>query len=58
MVEQTSVLLDKGNSQLLGRLEDGAVVLATAGGGDVVDAGAGCSEDVVDEGELPRLIID
>lgn len=52
MVEQTSVLLDKGNAQVLGRLEDGAVVLAAAGGGDVVDAGAGCSEDVVDEGEL------
>lgn len=52
MVEQTDALLDKDHTQLLGGLEDGAVVLATSRGGDVLDAGAGSAEDVVDEGEL------
>lgn len=35
-MEETGVLLDKGNAQLLGGLEDGAVVLAAAGGGDIL----------------------
>jgi hypothetical protein len=52
VVEETDVLLDKGDAQLLGRLEDGHVVLATPRGGDVLDAGAGGTVDVVDEGEL------
>lgn len=52
MVEQTNTLLDEGDTQLLGSLEDGGVILAAGGGGNVLDAGAGSAEDVVDEGEL------
>lgn len=52
VVEETDVLLHKGNAQLLGRVEDGAVVLAATGGGKVLGAGASGAEDVVDEGEL------
>lgn len=52
MVEQTDTLLDEGDTQLLGGLEDGGVVLAAGGGGNVLDTGAGGAEDVVDEGEL------
>jgi hypothetical protein len=36
MVEETGVLLDKGNAKLLSGLEDGTVVLAAAGSGDVL----------------------
>ena len=52
MVEQTDALLDKGDAQLLGGLEDGSVVLATGGSGNVLDARAGGAEDIVNEGEL------
>lgn len=52
MVEQTDTLLDEGDTQLLGGLEDGGVVLATGGGGNVLNTGAGGAEDVVDKGEL------
>lgn len=52
MVEQASALLNEHNAKLLRSLEDGTVVLATAGGGDVLDTGAGSTEDVVNEGEL------
>lgn len=52
MVEETSALLNEDNTKLLGGLEDGAVVLATGGGSDVLDTGASGTEDVVDEGEL------
>ncbi len=52
VVEETNILLDKGDTQSLGRLENGTVVLAAAGGGNVLDTGAGGAEDVVDEGEL------
>ena len=52
VMEQPGALLDKRNAQFLGRLEDRAVVLASAGRGDVLGAGAGGTEDVVDEGEL------
>ena len=38
VVEQTDVLLDKGDAQLLGCLEHGAVVLAAAGGSNVPDS--------------------
>lgn len=55
VVEQTSALFDKDNAELLGGLEDGTVVLATAGSRDVLGAGTGRTEDVVDEGELQRL---
>lgn len=53
-MEQTSALLDERDTKLLGSLEDRAVVLRTAGCGDVFDAGAGGAEDVVNEGELLR----
>lgn len=52
MVEQSDVLLDKDNTQLLGSLEDGSVVLAATGCGNVLDARAGCTVYVVDKGEL------
>ena len=52
MVEEADVLLDKRDAQLLGRLEDGAVVLAATGGGNVLDARLGGAVDVVGEGEL------
>ena len=38
MVEKTDTLLDKGDTQLLGSLEDGSVVLAASRGGNVLDA--------------------
>jgi len=56
-VEQTSTLLDERDTKFLGGLEDGAIVLRTAGCGDVLDAGAGGAEDVVDEGELFRQML-
>lgn len=52
VVEQTDTLLNEGDAQLLSSLEDGGIVLATSGGGDVLDTGAGSAEDVVNEGEL------
>jgi len=52
VVEQADTLLDEGDTQLLGGLEDGSVVLAARGGGNVLDTGAGGTENVVDEGEL------
>lgn len=57
VVEQTNILLDKGDTQTLGRLDNSAVVLAAAGGGNVLDAGAGRAEDVVDEGELKKYVM-
>ena len=38
VVEETNALLDKGDAQLLSRLEDGHVVLATSWGCHVLDA--------------------
>ena len=52
MVEETSALLDESDAELLRGLEDGAVVLATTGGGNVLNTGAGGAEHIVDEGEL------
>ena len=52
VVEKTGILLNKGDAQALRGIEDRLVVLATARGGDVLDSRAGCTEDVVDEGEL------
>lgn len=37
VVEQADGLLDKGDVELLGGGEDGLVVLAAGGGGDVLD---------------------
>jgi hypothetical protein len=37
VVEETDTLLDEGDAQLLGSLEDGGVVLAASRGGDVLD---------------------
>ena len=52
VVEEADVLLHKGDAQLLGGVEDGTVVLAAAGGSNVLDARAGRAEDIVNEGEL------
>lgn len=52
MMEQPDSLLDKHDTQLLGRLENGTVVLAAARGSNVLGSGAGGAEDVVGEGEL------
>lgn len=38
MVEETDALLDEGDAQLLGSLEDGGVVLTASRGSDVLDA--------------------
>ena len=56
MVEKTDTLLNKGDAQLLSSLEDGGVVLAASRGGNVLDARAGGTEDVVDEGELRWMV--
>lgn len=37
-MEETSVLLDKGNVELLGGAEDGTVVLAAGRGSNVLDS--------------------
>jgi len=52
VMEESSVLLHKSDAELLGSAEDSAVVLATGGGSNVLDPGAGNAEDIVDEGEL------
>jgi len=52
VVEETGVLLHEGDAEALGGLEDGTVVLAAAGGGNVLDARAGGAVDIVGEGEL------
>ncbi len=51
-VEETGVLLDKGDAQLLGRLKDGLVVLAAQRGCDVLGTRTSSPVDVVGEGEL------
>jgi hypothetical protein len=38
VVEQTDVLLDKGNAELLSSIEDGRIVLATTGGSNILDS--------------------
>lgn len=58
MVEQANVLLHKGDAKLLGSLENCSVVLAAAGGGDVLDARSGGTENVVDEGELQHALVE
>ena len=52
MMEQSDPLLDEHHSKFLRGLEDGAVVLTSGWGSDVLHAGASSAEDVVDEGEL------
>ena len=57
MVEKTDALLNKGDVKLLSGFKDSAIVLGSAWGCDVLDTGAGGSEDVVDEWELrPRML--
>jgi hypothetical protein len=51
VVEQTSVLLDVGDVELLSDLEASLVVLAAERGSDVLDTRAAGTEDVVGEGE-------
>ena len=54
MVEESDVLLDEYDAELLGRLVDGRVVLAPAWCRDVLGAGPVRAVDVVGEGELRR----
>jgi hypothetical protein len=56
-MEQPDPLLDKDNSQLLGCLENGDVILAAGGGRYVLGAGPCGAEDVVDERELASWLI-
>jgi hypothetical protein len=56
VVEEACVLLNKRDAELLSGLEDGHVVLAAAGSSDVLDARAGGAVDIVNEGELVRLV--
>lgn len=51
-MEETSSLFDERNAEVLSGVENGLVVLATTWRGNVLNARAGRSEDVVDEGEL------
>lgn len=55
-MEQTDTLLDKDHTQLLSGLKDRAVVLATSGGSNILDARSGGTEDVVNEGELTESV--
>ena len=52
MVEQPNALLHKRDPQVLRRVEHSLVILAPCRCGDVADAGAGGTVDVVGEGEL------
>jgi hypothetical protein len=52
MVEKTDALLDKGDAELLGCLEDSLVVLGTGWSSDVLHTATAGSENVVDEWEL------
>jgi preprotein translocase subunit YajC len=52
MMEQSSTLFDKRDAKFLRRLEDGAVVLTTAGSGNVFGSRASGAEDIVNEWEL------
>ena len=54
MVEESDVLLDEYDAELLGRLVDGRVVLAPAWCRDVLGAGPVRAVDVVGEGELRK----
>lgn len=56
VVEEADVLLNKRDTKLLGSVVNRAVILATAGGGNVLDARLGRAEDVVDKGELQALV--
>ncbi len=54
VMEQAEGLLDKCDAQPLGSLKDGTIVLTATGRRHVLDAGAGCSENIVCEGELDK----
>ena len=56
VVEETNVLLDKGNAKLLSSLVNRTVVLATAGSGNVLNSRTGSAEDVIDERELQSYV--
>lgn len=52
MMEEADVLLNEDNAELLGRAEDGLVILTTAWRRDVLCTRARCTVDIVREGEL------
>lgn len=52
MVEKPDALLHESDTVLFGCLEDRLVVLAAAGGSNVLDAGTSGAVDVVGKGEL------
>lgn len=52
MMEETDILLNKSDAQLLRRLKYGRVILAATGSGDVLHTRTSSAEHVIDEGEL------
>lgn len=57
MVEKSSVLLHKDDTELLGRRINSRVVLTAAGSRDVLGARPVRAVDVVDEGELGLMLV-
>lgn len=55
VMEETSTLLNEGDTQILRRIEDSTVILRASRGSDVLDTASGRSVHVVDEGELRRV---
>lgn len=52
VMEHANMLLDEGDAQLLGRIDNSVVVLRAGRGGNVFDPRARRSEHIVDEREL------
>lgn len=55
VVEETNVLLDEGDAELLRCLEDGLVILATARSSNVLGSRLGSTVHIVGEWELDSL---
>jgi hypothetical protein len=56
MVEKTDALLNKRDTQLLGRLENSLVILTTTWCRNVLGSGTSSSVNIIDEGELPMSV--
>lgn len=57
VVEQTDVLLNEGDAELLRRLKDGLVVLAAARRSNVLGTRLGNAVNIVREGELDTMLV-